>query len=331
MGDWELIFYIGLSIVIVIGCISYFIDDFNKQKIEKHFEKADRGDVEAQTDIAYGFEQQGDYAQAFHWYRRAAEQGYAPAQHALANCYQVGIGVSIDYSHAEYWYRRAAEQGQTISQFCLSTICLENSDTLQSMFWLNQSAEHGASFAQKCLAGYYLEGFLVPLDKNSALYWYEKAIRNEDNVLTAEEITELRILISKLKAESFSSLRANVNFETINDWYSSEFESERSSNNIESDYKIFEIDPSATDDEVKKAYYDQIAKHHPDKVSHLGEHIKKFAEGHCAKLNEAYERIKKERERKKIQKGVLCPNCQGHNDSENRFCISCGTELKIGV
>jgi len=64
---------------------------------------------------------------------------------------------------------------------------------------------------------------------------------------------------------------------------------------IESDYKVLEIEPSATDDEVKKAYRTQAMKHHPDKVNHLGDEIRRAAEERFTKLNESYERIKKAR------------------------------------
>jgi DnaJ like chaperone protein len=69
----------------------------------------------------------------------------------------------------------------------------------------------------------------------------------------------------------------------------------RSTYNIENDYKVLEIEPSATDDEVKKAYRAQAMKHHPDKVNHLGDEIRKAAEERFAKLNESYERIKRAR------------------------------------
>lgn len=65
--------------------------------------------------------------------------------------------------------------------------------------------------------------------------------------------------------------------------------------NLNDDYKILEISPDATDEEVKKAYRKAAIKHHPDKVNHLGEEVRKAAEEKFAKVNEAYDRIKKSR------------------------------------
>ena len=65
--------------------------------------------------------------------------------------------------------------------------------------------------------------------------------------------------------------------------------------NTESAYKILGISSSATDEEVKIAYREMAKKYHPDKVSHLGEEVKKAAEDKFQKVNEAYEAIKKER------------------------------------
>jgi DnaJ like chaperone protein len=60
-------------------------------------------------------------------------------------------------------------------------------------------------------------------------------------------------------------------------------------------YDILEITSSATDDEVKKAYREMAKKHHPDKVSHLGEDIKRSATEKFQKISAAYEDIKKQR------------------------------------
>jgi DnaJ like chaperone protein len=63
----------------------------------------------------------------------------------------------------------------------------------------------------------------------------------------------------------------------------------------DSSYKILEIEPSSTNDEVKKAYRKMAMKYHPDKVIHLGEDFRKTAEEKFKKVNDAYEKIKKER------------------------------------
>jgi DnaJ like chaperone protein len=64
---------------------------------------------------------------------------------------------------------------------------------------------------------------------------------------------------------------------------------------VDSAYKILDIDANASDDEVKKAYHKMAIKYHPDKVSHLGEEVRKAAEEKFQKLNSAYEEIKKRR------------------------------------
>jgi DnaJ like chaperone protein len=63
----------------------------------------------------------------------------------------------------------------------------------------------------------------------------------------------------------------------------------------DSAYKILEIAPSVSNEEVKKAYRSIAMKYHPDKVSHLGEDFRKTADEKFKKVNEAYEKIKKER------------------------------------
>jgi len=62
-----------------------------------------------------------------------------------------------------------------------------------------------------------------------------------------------------------------------------------------SSYKILEIDPEASDTEIKKAYRKMATKFHPDKVHHLGEEFQKMAEEKFKTLNDAYTQIKKER------------------------------------
>ena len=65
--------------------------------------------------------------------------------------------------------------------------------------------------------------------------------------------------------------------------------------NTDADFKILEIDRSASDEELKKAYRRMAMKYHPDKVSHLGEDFQNAAKEKFQKVNQAYENIKKER------------------------------------
>ena len=63
----------------------------------------------------------------------------------------------------------------------------------------------------------------------------------------------------------------------------------------DSNYKILEITPQATNDEVKKAYRKMAIKYHPDKVATLGEDIQKAAEEKFKAVSQAYEAICRER------------------------------------
>ncbi len=73
---------------------------------------------------------------------------------------------------------------------------------------------------------------------------------------------------------------------------SSNRQSVNSGPSLDDCYKILEVSPDASDEEVKKAYRTAALKYHPDRVSHLGEDMRKKAEETFAKVNQAYDKIK---------------------------------------
>ncbi|WP_400166230.1 TerB family tellurite resistance protein [Fidelibacter multiformis] len=57
-------------------------------------------------------------------------------------------------------------------------------------------------------------------------------------------------------------------------------------------YKILEVSPQATDDEIKASYKRLARLYHPDKVAHLGPDLVKTAEEKFKMINDAYQQIR---------------------------------------
>jgi len=64
---------------------------------------------------------------------------------------------------------------------------------------------------------------------------------------------------------------------------------------VDSAYKILEVEVTATDEEIKKAYRKMAIKYHPDKLAALGPEFEKNGKEKFQKVQDAYDKIKKER------------------------------------
>ncbi len=64
---------------------------------------------------------------------------------------------------------------------------------------------------------------------------------------------------------------------------------------VNSDYHVVGIEPSATEEEIKRAYRQMAVRYHPDKVAQMGEEYQKGAKEKFQQLQQAYENIKKSR------------------------------------
>lgn len=63
-----------------------------------------------------------DSAEAFKWFKKAAEQGDAEAQFGLGVMFANGNGTPQDYAMAARWFIKAAEQGNTAPNFYLGLL-----------------------------------------------------------------------------------------------------------------------------------------------------------------------------------------------------------------
>ncbi|HCF2456956.1 TPA: SEL1-like repeat protein [Pseudomonas aeruginosa] len=120
-----------------------------------------------------------DYAQAAHWYRKAAMQGHALSQNALGWIYMNGLGVAQDDVNAVEWWRKAAEQGEAAAQsslaFMYSTGRGVAQDDILAVAWWHKAAEQGFSIAQNWLGGMYESGRGVAHDDAQAASWWHRA------------------------------------------------------------------------------------------------------------------------------------------------------------
>jgi hypothetical protein len=53
-------------------------------------------------------------------------------------------------------------------------------------------------------------------------------------------------------------------------------------------YELLGVAPAASQEDVKQAFRQQIARYHPDKVQHLGKEFQEMASGRAAELTQAY-------------------------------------------
>ena len=163
-------------------------DEIRNNAKDNILELANEGDVFAQTNAAWGYENgygtAADDYEAVKWYQKAAEQGYARAQCNLGDMYFYGTGVEQSYEKAVEWYLKAAEQGYADAQYNLGDmyeygIGVERSYE-KAVEWYRKAAEQGDARAQCDLGNMYFYGRGVEQSYEKAVEWYLKAAEQGD-------------------------------------------------------------------------------------------------------------------------------------------------------
>jgi len=130
-----------------------------------------------QEDTRKGMEafHEGDTVGAMQFYRKAAEEGYAPAQEKLANI----LDQSELNEEAILWFSKAAEQNNAEGQYGLGMMYLTGDgidiDTEQGIGLITAAAEQGLFRAMVSMFHFFENGdHGLQVDLKQAVYWLEK-------------------------------------------------------------------------------------------------------------------------------------------------------------
>jgi ankyrin repeat protein len=141
--------------------------------------------------------------------RTRAEQGDAKAQDELGEAFRLGrLGVATNQVEVVKWFRKAADQGNATAQHCLGVMYQRGEgvtkDLAEALKWYRMAAEQGDSGAQRDLGRRFAEGNGVPANNVNAYMWFDLAARHlQDTVnrsarlesqMTPERIAEAKRL-----------------------------------------------------------------------------------------------------------------------------------------
>jgi TPR repeat protein len=142
---------------------------------------AEHGYARAQWHLGYlyylGYATDENLSLALEWFRKAGHSGYMPAQRAVGTMYLNGYGVPKDYLIAREWYIKAAEKGDEISVRLLGEIGESSSppNYREAEHWYKKGAEAGDSLAMSDLGLLYARGLGSAPNHVESFKWYRKA------------------------------------------------------------------------------------------------------------------------------------------------------------
>lgn len=123
--------------------------------------------------------------------RQKAEAGDASAQYELGDRYTSAEGVSQNFVEAAKWFRLAAEQGHARAQHRLGILYADGDllrvgkDAVEAAKWFRRAADQGIDEAQYNLGAMYARGEGVPKDPDEAVKWYRRAAEGRNSFLQA--------------------------------------------------------------------------------------------------------------------------------------------------
>ena len=197
-------------LIVVVPFVSLLLGAAVEVNFAEVRARAEGGDAKAQSDLGAMYNNgQGvpkDQAEALAWFRRAADQGYAPAERELGVTLLFGSGTGSFLKNPNpdgiAWLTKAANQGDIDSQYTLGNLYslgpslaaaskamaksgagggLQRLDSglpgtgSQAVAWYEKAAEQGHVQSQMKLVVAYSNGLIVPKDDRRAVFWARKA------------------------------------------------------------------------------------------------------------------------------------------------------------
>ena len=166
----------------------------------------------ASLEIRYNIKLETDLQQAFVWFHKAADVGFAPAQAALGMLY----ARMKDFEKAALWWRLAADRGDPEAQYNLGNAFSKGrgmaQDPALAFYWFSKAAEHGIVPAQSRLGLMYVTGDGVTADAVEAHKWFVIASAGGDKAaqanLVRSEARQPQAALAEAKRRAEEWLRA---------------------------------------------------------------------------------------------------------------------------
>ncbi len=101
-----------------------------------------------------------------------AQRGVAEAQFSLGLRYASGNGAALDYAQAEHWYRKAAGQNHALASFNLGMMNANGhgmpADRAKALVWIQRAADLGDAGAQFNLGSTHHRAVMDGVSENAA-------------------------------------------------------------------------------------------------------------------------------------------------------------------
>ena len=120
-----------------------------------------------------------DIKQSLHFYEKAAEFGYIPANEIIGEFYAYGAAGGKDPAKAVAYYTKAAHVGYGPAQYQLGVAYYNGDgvaeDKKTAAAWLLESAKHGDADALYAVGNMYDQGDTLPNDPSKAIVYFKEA------------------------------------------------------------------------------------------------------------------------------------------------------------